>query len=379
MSAAWERPVEDKTLEFIRHADKVSSKLTPEDVSEDEIEKMRAKVKATNPDIDDSDEESLRNLVLLEKDSAVFGPEIDGKKEKSSITFAGILRTQQEAKEFAKKMEHSDEEAVIIIGPGSPKDRCQETEWIYEQELKKAHGVASDGVYNAHSEENGIPSQKELDEGDYARVAFVNNKNIEGIEAEKVGPWGPEYLSQMKDLVNESVEDKETPAIKVWVALKNEVDTLRKEFVDQGIIDEDKLTEIDPALFKTKENTPEMVARDVIKYFKQVLETCLEKYPDREVHFISASHNMILDVASLRLLGHKISRENLKELKLPNNKDYEASFPLESRSIKFIKGTLLFHFRGKEKKFTTRDLEKLTKDGGTLDQEAEERLKEWQS
>lgn len=335
---------------------------------------MRAKVKATNPDINYVDDESLRHLVLFEKDSSVFGPEVDGKREKSNITFEGILRTQREARNFTENIDSLDKNAVIILGPGSPKDRCQETEWIYAQEIKaRAENDESLEVF----ENKGLIPENELNEN--SRVVMINQENFKGIESEKVGLWGPEYLSQMKNLFDKSVKDKETPAVKVWVALKNEVDALRKEFVDQGIIDEGNSVEIDPVLFQTKENTPEIVAKNVIKYFKQVFESSQQKYPHRPVHFISVSHNMILDVASLRLLGHKINRENLKELTLGNDKDYEASLPLEGRSMKFENGKLIFSFRGEEKEFTIEELEELTKDGGVLDQEAEERVKEWQS
>jgi len=363
-------------MDFIRHTDKVSNKLTPEDVSDDEIKNMREKVLAVNPDLKEVDDESLRHLVLFEKDSAVFGPEIDGKTEKSSITFAGILRTQQEAKNFTDNIDNLPENAVIILGKGSPKDRCQETEWIYGQEIKtKANNNENLKIF----ENEGLISEEDLDKQNIGKAVMINNEDIEGIDSKKVGPWGPEYLGDMKKWVKKEVEDKETPAVKVWVALKSEVENLKEEFVEQGIIDESNSAEIDPALFKIKENTPEIVAKDVIKYFKQVLESSQEKYPNRPVHFLSASHNMILDVASLRLLGHKISRENLNKLALDDNEDYEASLPLESRRIRFEGGKLIFSFRGKEKELSLEELEDLTKDGGILDQEAEERFKEWQS
>jgi len=369
----------EKKFDFIRHTDKVSSKLKPEEVSDSEVEEMRRKALAANPHIKDLDEKSLRHLILFEKDAAVFGPQVEGRREKSSITFAGILRTQQEAKGFVDSIDSMPENAVVILGPGSPKDRCQETQWIYEQEIKAKASQSETSEKLTIFENQGLIAESELNEQNLGRVVMINRQNIEGIEAEKVGPWGPKYLDEMKGLFDKSIKDKETPAVKVWVSQDDEIDSLKKELLAQGIVKDEDIDKIDPALFQSVENTPEAVAKDIIKYFKQVLELTQEKYPGRPVHFIGSSHNMTMDVASLRLLGYQISRENLKSLSFDDAEDYEASVPLEGRNIRFENGKLIFSFREEEKEISTEELDELIKDNGILDQEAEERVSKWQS
>lgn len=371
-----ETPSQGGEIHLIRHTEKVSSEKTPEDVTDEEIEQMRQKVADANPDFGDLDDDSLRHLVLCDQDAAIFGPDIGGKREKSSITFSGILRAQREAKDFAEHIKDMPGNAVIILGPGSPKDRCQETQWIYAQEIKaKAREKSAELTV---FEDEGLVPQNVLDEQNLGRTVMINQENVEGIEAEKVGPWGPKYLDQLKSLLDKSMKDKETPAVKVWVSRDEEIDKLRAEFVEQGIIKDSDSEKLDPALFETKDNTPEAVAKDIITYIKQVLELGREKYPDRPVYFLGSSHNMTMDVASLRLLGHKITRENLKKLALDDNDDYEASLPIEGRSMRFENGKFIFSFRGEEKELSPEELEELTKDNGILDQEAEERVREWQ-
>jgi len=357
---------------LIRHTEKVGSKKTPEEVTPDEIKEIRKKVIETNPGVT-LDDQSLRHLVLREQDAAVFGQE-EGKK--STITFAGIVRAQAEASQFAKGIDQMPDKSVVILGPGSPKDRCQETQDIYEQELKVAAGK-KDGLQII--EDQGLVPEGELDQQGAEKVVIINHDSPEGIEASQVGPWGPKYLSELKKGLNKEVGDKETPAVLVWAARKEEVEGLQAEFQAKGIMGADQAKAVNPSKFETKENTPETIAKEIITYLRDVMKQIQEKYPERSVYFQSISHNMILDVATLRLLGERISRESLKELSDKEDGDYEASRPLEGRTVKFEGDKLLISFRGKEKEWTLDQLEELIKDEGILDQEAEERVKEWQS
>ncbi|MFH1235702.1 MAG: hypothetical protein V1685_02065, partial [Parcubacteria group bacterium] len=102
-------------------------------------------------------------------------------------------------------------------------------------------------------------------------------------------------------------------------------------------------------------------------------------YSDRPVYFLSVSHNMILDVASLRLLGEKICRESLRTIAAEGATDYEASRPLEGRSIRLEGDALIVSFRGQEKRWTPSELEELVRTDGILEQEAQERAAEWQT
>ena len=361
-----------REVNLIRHTEKVESKKTPEEVTPDEIEEMSKKVIAANPEVR-LDDDSLRHLVLQEQDAAVFGQK---EGEKSSITFAGIVRAQAEASQFAKGIDKMPDNAVVILGPGSPKDRCQETQAIYERELK-ARASKQDGLEII--EDQGLVSEEKLDQQGAKRVAIINHGSLEGIEADQVGPWGPEYLSKLKKGFDQEVKDKETPAILVWAARQEEVEELRAELQEKRVIKADQAKEVDPSKFETKDNTPEAIAKEIIAYLRDVMKQLQEKYPDRPVYFQSVSHNMIMDVATLRLLGERISRESLNKLGDTADGDYEASRPLEGRSVKFEGDKLIISFRDKEKEWTLEEIEELIKDEGILDQEAEERVKEWES
>lgn len=358
----------DKRLDLSRHADKAVKKLALEDVTSWDLQNMKERIG------DSESEDYLRHLVLCERDAAITGQ--GNKQEASALTFTGILRTQKEARSFVHDFRTLPDNAVIILGPGSPKDRCQETQWIYEQEIRSEarRPESSFAVF----EGEGFVSQDTLDRKGVGQAVVINYEKTDGIESEQAGPWSAEYFEDIKKMMSDGVYDKETPLMKIWVARGVEVDRVRKDIVKEGLMSINDAEAITPSLFRGKDNTPEARAKIFFQYVVEVLKAVQELYPDRPVYFRSFSHNMIMDAASLVLLGHEISRGSLRELADSEDADYVASRPLEGRSIRFENGRLIFSFRGREKEWTVDELNALVNEDGILDQKAEERFQEWQ-